>query len=1084
MLSEIRKSLAKGFNSLNPREEGEMKNFLNGILITLILCMGGIALAASSSHMSSPVSTMNLSNNQVTDQQTIATKNTQLVQEQKLSSKTSICVFGNTYDKTNFEIDPNSYLVVDPNYAASDNGNEETNPTSPRELLLPANDNCVDVTPVTLVSGVTSTFTGNNTDATNDCSILGSPEVWEAFTIDECMDVRVDYCGTSPNFWVLFSAIVQGCPCGSLIRPINYSFGICPDHNGSMLFSCLAPGTYYVPVFTGGPSVGNYVMNVLGVACPPAGPNDNCSDAIAIGDTTDLPFTTRYATHDGPGTYIESPNIWFIYTASCTGNATLNLLNSNYDSKVAIYDGASCDPLGTMLAYNDDFMQIQSCATFPVVSGQQYLIEIGGYGTSIVGNGKLTLSCDPAPPNDNCGDVTPSTLTPSTPLTFTGTNIGASSDCPNNSMYPEVWEAFTTTECMDVRIDYCGTSPEFNNIYGVINTGCPCSGMIYCSTMSTSECTDGNFSIHFTALPAGTYYVPILLDIVHRAHGAYTINISGVACPPPPPNDNCVDVTPVALTPDSTLTFEGNNTGATNDCPALGTTPEVWEAFTTTECMYVTIDLCGTNPAFSTVYNILIDACPCGNTVYSQVTNFDICGDGNATFRFFDLPAGTYYVPIYTSAQSMGQYTMHISGMVCPPPPANDNCENAIELTIPSSVTGTTYGATADGAPTCFTAITSPGVWYKVTGNGHQLLASTCADYTDFNTQVNVYKNGCGQLECVSGNNDSCDLSGYHNGNSKTLFCTETGVEYYILVLGFMSEMGQFQLDISDGESCQPPPATPTCEASSLFGQSPTEPGGYWNFMASDAYSSPIYVVKDNYSGITGDISSIKFWGIDIYFANGFFECFENPTEFEVVFYADNNGAPGDPVAVYDDTISPEPTGLYYYNFELNEYNIPLVPSCTLSQGWVSVQGISVGGTIGNCWFYWANSQMGDGVGLQNDSLTGEDMAFCLQGGAPCEYMQGDINGDGQRIGGDVTYGVRYFKGTGATPIDSCFMDSTGAYIYVSGDVNGNCEFRGSDITRLVAFFKGTAQISYCHFFPPPPLRDNKRIAPKLSGDN
>ncbi|NLI15692.1 MAG: hypothetical protein GX409_05330 [candidate division Zixibacteria bacterium] len=87
--------------------------------------------------------------------------------------------------------------------------------------------------------------------------------------------------------------------------------------------------------------------------------------------------------------------------------------------------------------------------------------------------------------------------------------------------------------------------------------------------------------------------------------------------------------------------------------------------------------------------------------------------------------------------------------------------------------------------------------------------------------------------------------------------------------------------------------------------------------------------------------------------------------------------------------------------------------------------------------------------------------------------MIGDINSDNQRLGGDVTFGVRYFKGLGSVPPDSCYMDSTGAYLYVAGDVNGNCEFRGSDITRLVAFFKGSAILSYCHFFPTelPPLR-------------
>lgn len=97
-----------------------------------------------------------------------------------------------------------------------------------------------------------------------------------------------------------------------------------------------------------------------------------------------------------------------------------------------------------------------------------------------------------------------------------------------------------------------------------------------------------------------------------------------------------------------------------------------------------------------------------------------------------------------------------------------------------------------------------------------------------------------------------------------------------------------------------------------------------------------------------------------------------------------------------------------------------------------------------------------------------------------CEYVQGDLNGDGQRLAADVTYGVRYFKGTGPIPPDSCFLDSTGAYLYVAGDVNGNCEFRGSDITRLVQYFKGNATLSNCHFLPPPILKTQRSVIAEM----
>jgi hypothetical protein len=90
-----------------------------------------------------------------------------------------------------------------------------------------------------------------------------------------------------------------------------------------------------------------------------------------------------------------------------------------------------------------------------------------------------------------------------------------------------------------------------------------------------------------------------------------------------------------------------------------------------------------------------------------------------------------------------------------------------------------------------------------------------------------------------------------------------------------------------------------------------------------------------------------------------------------------------------------------------------------------------------------------------------------------CDYTPGDINGDGNVIGNNVTYAVRYFKGIGVQPPDSCWNYVETDWLYSAADANGDCEFTGSDITYLVGYFKGNnPEILWCYWTPPaePPV--------------
>ncbi len=122
--------------------------------------------------------------------------------------------------------------------------------------------------------------------------------------------------------------------------------------------------------------------------------NDDCQFAEPITEVKNLPFDTTEASVDGQGWCMRSPNLWYLYSPGATGLATISLLGSQYDTMLAVYKGAECNPgWDRLLGCNDDFGGLQSLLNLDVVGGETYLIEVGGYSTR-TGPGVLTITLE------------------------------------------------------------------------------------------------------------------------------------------------------------------------------------------------------------------------------------------------------------------------------------------------------------------------------------------------------------------------------------------------------------------------------------------------------------------------------------------------------------------------------------------------------------------------------------------------------------------------------------------------------------------------------------------------------------------
>ncbi|MDY7108574.1 MAG: matrixin family metalloprotease, partial [Planctomycetota bacterium] len=143
----------------------------------------------------------------------------------------------------------------------------------------------------------------------------------------------------------------------------------------------------------------NGIVAIYGVVTPE---NDRCYAGL-VAYEGEYPFSNINATTDGPDepnlctfdgySHIES-DVWFRYWPGCTGQATVDVCESDYDTKIAVYEAVCPTGPDQAIACDDDGCNPQSIMTFPVVEETFYYIRIGGY-YGAEGSGTMVISCEP-----------------------------------------------------------------------------------------------------------------------------------------------------------------------------------------------------------------------------------------------------------------------------------------------------------------------------------------------------------------------------------------------------------------------------------------------------------------------------------------------------------------------------------------------------------------------------------------------------------------------------------------------------------------------------------------------------------------
>ncbi len=415
---------------------------------------------------------------------------------------------------------------------------------------------------------------------------------------------------------------------------------------------------------------------------------------------------------------------------------------------------------------------------------------------TIVGN---CTSCTPPPP------PTPIVIT-SAPVTNQalvchGTNYLSATSVPAtcggaSNLYKggmEAWYTFTPTVTDNYIISISGQT--YTSIF--VYAGNPASGGTCVNSVGTSTSSK---SLIVNLIAGTTYH--IWFDTYPSPNSPCPGTFSIMVVPPPPANDNCAGATTLTVNADFScgVTTNGTTLSATQStetapsCSPSGVNDDVWYKFIATNTQHRVSISAATSASAIAVYSG-----SCGSL--TQISGAcATTSSGAAAINFTGLTIGTTYtVRVYTTSATVGINATFTLCIGTPPPvPANDLCSGAIALACGQTLTGYTFSSTLDNAPTCNSVTnTAPGVWYAFTGNGGTATISLCG--SAFDTYLSVYTGNCAGLTCVTASDDFCSTQ------SQVSFTTAPCVTYYVLVHGYLANVGNFTI----AATCTAPPAPP-----------------------------------------------------------------------------------------------------------------------------------------------------------------------------------------------------------------------------------------------------------------------------------
>ena len=393
-------------------------------------------------------------------------------------------------------------------------------------------------------------------------------------------------------------------------------------------------------------------------------------------------------------------DVYYTFTPAVAGNYEFDTFDGGFgtfDTKLAVYDATTC-PVSdlNLIACNDDNGNPGNGSGFTVaLLAQPYLVRIGSFSATTVETPMdLSIALLPPPPaNDDCAlpvAILALGLTSVDLSQATGTGpdvVPATCDSGSDGvLFNDLFFTFTpaATGSFDIQTQNNGSGNTDTKLAIYDVTTCPASGadVVVCD----DDNGPANFSMVRTTLMAGTTYL-IRVGTFSATSTINPLDLSIAMTPPPPAHDACA----MALAATVGLTAIDNEF-ATLDGSALDPLVcdldagpderiynDLWYTFIapTTDSYDFDTDN-GTN--YDT--RIAIYSVPTCPAAPADVIACDDDTLGTQSFAQANLTMGLTYLIRVGGDEPTESGTGFLTIGATPPPPANDDCVNAIALTM------------------------------------------------------------------------------------------------------------------------------------------------------------------------------------------------------------------------------------------------------------------------------------------------------------------------------------------------------------------------------------------------------------------